>query len=163
MLLDIVNPNICPICRGPAQALPTSTRRTPMCCDSCVEFTITWSADTPDDPTLQALLSLAARQGAQAGKPLTITQEFIQSFITSKHRLVVTERFNAWRKSQRDDPQKRVFPIRPGPQIFLFANIGASGEFVAFDMDAVEYEADRSTFLKSTRAARTDEIPPPPY
>ena len=83
MLLDLANPTTCPVCLAEAKALPPTARRTTIHCPNCIEFTITWSADTPDDPKLRTLLSAAARQAAQAGRPLTITQDSIREFIHS--------------------------------------------------------------------------------
>lgn len=80
MLLDLENPNTCPVCLGAAEALPTTTRGTTIHCPNCIEFTITWSADTPADPELRELLSAAAQRAAEAGHPLTITQDSIQEF-----------------------------------------------------------------------------------
>jgi hypothetical protein len=47
--------------------------------------------------------------------------------------------------------------------LHVFADLDVNGGFILFDMDAVEYETDRREFLDSTRHARPEEIPPPPY
>lgn len=77
----------------------------------------------------------------------------------SKHRFTVTREFDAWRLSQRDDPDRSTLPMRIG--FALFADEDIPGDFICFDMDAVEYEVDRVTFLAST--ARPSVIPPSPY
>jgi predicted RNA-binding Zn-ribbon protein involved in translation (DUF1610 family) len=86
MLLDLENPTTCPICLAEAKALPPTTRRTTIHCPNCIEFTITFAADTPDDPELRNLLSAAARRAAEAGHPLTLTQDSIREFIQAHSR-----------------------------------------------------------------------------
>jgi hypothetical protein len=81
MLLNFECPDTCPICGEKADALPATTRTTTMLCPNCIKYTISWSADTPDDPRLQNLLSIAAKQAAEAGQPLDITQDSIREFI----------------------------------------------------------------------------------
>jgi hypothetical protein len=81
----------------------------------------------------------------------------------AKHRFVVIREFDAWIPGERDDPERRLCPMRTGPGPFLLADIEQPGAYVAFDLDAIAYEVDRRTFMNSARLARPDEVPPPPY
>jgi len=78
----------------------------------------------------------------------------------AKRRFIVIQEFCAWRLGERHTPERRQFPMREGPQRPLFADVAQPGDFVTFDMDAIEYEVDRLTFTRSTRPATRDEIPP---
>lgn len=90
---------------------------------------------------------------------------------TTKRRCVVERGFEAWRPANRDDSDKHL-TMRPGFHIFAViepsdrfeVGLGITGkEFIRFDMDAVEYEANRRTLLESARPCSPEEIQRTPY
>ena len=72
----------------------------------------------------------------------------------AKRRFIVTAEFKAWRPGSREYPEKHL-AMRTG--FDLFAEIEPAGEFIIFDMDAGQFEAERRTFLSSTTRYSPDK------
>ena len=63
----------CWICKKPAEAERTSSRKTPFQCKTCGDFAITDRIKIQDE--LRPYLSAATRQASERGRPLTVTSE----------------------------------------------------------------------------------------
>jgi hypothetical protein len=76
----------------------------------------------------------------------------------ASRRFTILREFHAFKKGERNNSESRPIRVSTGPGVFVFADLAQPGEVIAFQLDAIDYEVDRRTFIDSTRRAELGEF-----